>query len=400
MAFVKKTLLLVSLFCFSCSAADITCTEDYCSDYVDSSGCPALPDACNGSASLADYFPSPTTCSCCRTCLVHLGENETCAQGVAGAPTTQSVCGPGLTCTKQAGQERATCQQMSTPCVRLQKAYDERAKNAQPLMTEVRPQCNARGRFAPAHCILGSICYCVAPTGERIFGEQAYTSPSLLRNMTCDCALAAWTAEQLLGAHVSTARCLANGSYDPLQCVGDKCLCVNATAAPVDAVTAHPLFISNATLSCFDPRLHVEGVFEGPCEQRREDAWSQLELARLEGAEALGVDLPRCSPDGKFHRVQTKGHTKVCVDPEGNQLEDFAVDVDNTNATGMNCNCARTRWVLGQAGLAELPACAANGNFRPLQCFRGKCFCVDDDGNQRDREVDADSVGSLVCQPH
>lgn len=24
-----------------------------------------------------------------------------------------------------------------------------------------------------------------------------------------------------------TARCLDDGSYDPLQCIGDKCLCVN-----------------------------------------------------------------------------------------------------------------------------------------------------------------------------
>jgi len=67
-------------------------------------------------------------------------------------------------------------------------------------------------------------------------------------------------------------------------------------------------------------------------------------------------------------------------------------------STGMDCNCARTSFLLEQEDRTELPTCCDNGNFRAMQCYRGKCYCVDCNGNQLGEEKDeAEAENSLDC---
>lgn len=49
----------------------------------------------------------------------------------------------------------------------------------------------------------------------------------------------------------------------------------------------------------------------------------------------------------------------------------------------------------------EKPTCLENGNYSPIQCRRGTCRCVDDDGNQvcksEECEVPEDQKNTLDC---
>jgi hypothetical protein len=58
--------------------------------------------------------------------------------------------------------------------------------------------------------------------------------------------------------------------------------------------------------------------------------------------------------------------------------------------------CARTRFWLTNQKLAK-PICCSNGNYRPIQCRGGVCFCVDDDGNQTGLEVQENNLTELQC---
>lgn len=60
-------------------------------------------------------------------------------------------------------------------------------------------------------------------------------------------------------------------------------------------------------------------------------------------------------------------------------------------------DCARTKWILNEASVTELPTCCEFGNFEAWQCRRNECFCVDKNGNQIGREVDIANVEELSC---
>lgn len=45
----------------------------------------------------------------------------------------------------------------------------------------------------------------------------------------------------------------------------------------------------------------------------------------------------------------------------------------------------------------ELPECCPNGNYKPLACRRGQCYCVDEDGNQLGIEKPAKHKDQLEC---
>lgn len=59
--------------------------------------------------------------------------------------------------------------------------------------------------------------------------------------------------------------------------------------------------------------------------------------------------------------------------------------------------CAKTTNLMASstATSAEPPRCCRNGNFRPMQCRRGLCRCVDADGRQVGTE--ASDVRRLSC---
>ncbi|XP_068242827.1 uncharacterized protein [Palaemon carinicauda] len=91
---------------------------------------------------------------------------------------------------------------------------------------------------------------------------------------------------------------------------------------------------------------------------------------------------PTCSEDGFYAEKQCKGPVNegrcVCVDPAGNRIFGSAFDFQKELYETMNCKCSRKVWERHQAGETSVTLhCAENGNYEPLQCEDGWCYCVD-----------------------
>lgn len=60
--------------------------------------------------------------------------------------------------------------------------------------------------------------------------------------------------------------------------------------------------------------------------------------------------------------------------------------------------CARTYKLLKKSNSAvTIPFCCKNGNWSQLQCRRGNCYCVDEDGFQTVKEVSEANIEKLPC---
>lgn len=92
-----------------------------------------------------------------------------------------------------------------------------------PSESSERPSSSPRRRRRASSAVSGAICFGRTFRGDRLeFGCCA------------DCGRASWRASLLLGVDVTTVRCLEDGSFDPLQCVAGKCVCVDADSGELD----------------------------------------------------------------------------------------------------------------------------------------------------------------------
>lgn len=75
-------------------------------------------------------------------------------------------------------------------------------------------------------------CFCVNEEGERIFGEVLYEHINRELINACQCSRFHEKLKKLdfgFKKATLTARCTDDGSFDPLQCFGDICYCVEPT---------------------------------------------------------------------------------------------------------------------------------------------------------------------------
>ncbi|XP_046422651.1 uncharacterized protein LOC124180841 isoform X1 [Neodiprion fabricii] len=393
-----EVFFLILVLAHEASAAlEIRCTTAYCTEYITDTGCSDLTTGCQvlNSTNYGTFMLYPDVCNCCDYCLTNLYEGDECVSGAPGQLPPSEICGPELACTTK-DDDQATCQTMTTDCALERVAYDEKRDNGTLGSSELRPECDNDGLYSAAHCIPGSICYCKAPTGERIFGEIPYLNPWNQREMSCGCSLNAWRAQNTLDPtyHIPVARCLSNGRFDPVQCMNGTnatCLCIDSvTGAPItDISTVNVTNLAEDTLSCFDSTIHTNGTYNTTCEE----AYDTLVANGVTDIELL----PSCQIDGKYERIQYSDSKKICADPNGVQIDSFEALTNATEATIMDCNCARTRWILSKASVTELPTCCDFGNFEAWQCRRNECFCVDENGNQIGHEVAINDLKELTC---
>ncbi|XP_012276444.1 uncharacterized protein LOC105697574 isoform X2 [Orussus abietinus] len=372
--------------------------------YVEEKGCPSLPIECivMNATHHGTFFTYPDFCNCCDYCLKNLAEGEICSIGYPGTLTPKEMCGPSLACTPNKNTH-ATCQRISSKCTQAQDAFDRRKEDGTLGSFEFRPRCDDDGHYVPEHCVPGFTCYCVAPTGERIFGEIPYLNSWDVQQMSCGCSLHAWKAENTLDPMfpIRVARCLENGLFDPLQCTS----AINATCFCVDTVSGAPKMntepvpgseLKESNPFCFDPSIHIPGSYEKSCEFEFNSLYEGMKnLGGLKGIS--DVKLPSCQPDGNYAPVQSMMSKKVCVDPRGVQIENFEAAENSMESNIMNCKCARTRWLLAKSRTVDLPSCCSFGNFQAWQCRRNECFCVDENGDQTEREVDINEIEKLSC---
>ncbi|XP_072947642.1 thyroglobulin-like [Epargyreus clarus] len=85
-----------------------------------------------------------------------------------------------------------------------------------------------------------------------------------------------------------------------------------------------------------------------------------------------------CLPDGRYAPVQCKGDLFTgrcfCSDENGRRI--FG-QMWRSEATEMTCACSRRRHEMEAAGNTLVTLhCATNGNYEPLQCNNGMCWCA------------------------
>uniref|UniRef100_A0A6P7H4E1 Thyroglobulin-like isoform X1 n=2 Tax=Diabrotica virgifera virgifera TaxID=50390 RepID=A0A6P7H4E1_DIAVI len=381
---VTTMLLFAILFCIFgpilAGEDNILCTEETCKDIK----CDELPPKCQIQNATHNglILPSMMTCNCCEYCLENLNEGEECSMGDISNPDVTEICGAGLYCKNTTpGESDGICSRMETSCTKKQDDYDGKRENGTLGYMEVRQDCDSEGEFVPYKCIPGETCYCVDSTGNRIFGEADFTSiPE--SELKCKCSRDYEEAVVIIGRELNPGeifKCSPNGDYYPVQCMDEKCFCVDTyDGVPTypDAKEVNITDISKDTLKCYKNK--EPGIFYEKCESEYLESYKAYKALKDEGFSImLGFTFPNCDIDGTYKSVQENSTHKYCVDKEGSILN--AVLQTDSLAKTMDCKCARARLTMSSN---EKPSCDANGNYSQKQCRRGKCRCVDSDGNQ------------------
>ncbi|XP_056638366.1 uncharacterized protein LOC130446258 [Diorhabda sublineata] len=377
----------------------VLCTSDFCKGVT----CPELPERCKiqNSTHNGQFLLQPSECNCCPYCLENLWEGEDCSIGdvSTGSPTT--ICGPGLACTPSNPESTdGTCQRMITTCTQRQDDFDNKKANGTLGTMEVRQECDSEGEFVTYNCIPGQTCYCVNSTGSRIFGEIDYTSKPETQ-LFCKCSLKHYEATVIMGKQLGPGeyfRCAADGSYETVQCIDDKCFCVDS----YDGAPTYPAEksvniteVSKDTLKCY--KKEEPGIVYPACTEIYLKVAKEYESYKEKGYRAiLGYQYPSCDLDGTYKAVQENSTHKFCVDKEGSILYTVDKVVNATLAESMNCKCARANLIMTTF---EKATCDENGNYSEKQCRRGKCRCVDYDGNQvcKSTNCEVDENEELKC---
>lgn len=192
-------------------------------------------------------------------------------------------------------------------------------------------------------------------------------------------------------------RCMPDGSFDPIQCLDDACLCVDTT----DGVPTYPdndlvniTALDADTMPCFDNKSHTEYDYYRVCEDTFNRNYNDDLKFRLDGYETYGATYVKCQMDGNFALIQSNDKEVFCADPNGVKIEEYSVPIDDAAISEMDCKCARANLLI--SGL-ERPECSPNGNYKRMQCRRGECRCVDENGNQIEKEVPKEIAESLSC---
>ncbi|XP_046647985.1 uncharacterized protein LOC124338009 [Daphnia pulicaria] len=329
-----------------------------------------------------------SSCGCCKLCLSYIGENEPCSLNM-----NNQECGPGLTCAAASKNSKSDyiCVKMNTKCFEAQDEYEVRKLSGSLGMYETRPRCDDNGDFIARKCQPGGSCYCVDINNNRIFGESPPSYAATDAAMNCECSRAYQLALAGSLQSVQFPHCLPNGNYDTLQCVNQACFCISSTnqtltssIQPITAITELP---------CYNTDVHSADYYR-PCEMKRLKTKFFGNSYIRQNITVLGLEQPDCSPDGFYQSILETESTLYCADPYGKKIENF--EINKPDDSSMNCKCARTRFWLTNQKLAK-PICCSNGNYRPIQCRGGVCFCVDDDGNQTGLEVQENNLTELQC---
>ncbi|XP_041372303.1 thyroglobulin-like [Gigantopelta aegis] len=109
-----------------------------------------------------------------------------------------------------------------------------------PLLGLEEPRCDENGQYADRIC-RGTDCWCVRPNGEEIprYHHRRYEVNQ--KAMTCECArqAAAYKATGLIGL---TFRCTELGAFEPVQCTGSVCYCVDSNGQRDSSASALPIW--------------------------------------------------------------------------------------------------------------------------------------------------------------
>ncbi|KAG7312722.1 hypothetical protein JYU34_001093 [Plutella xylostella] len=378
----------------------VLCEEGYCLRQIQAGACAATSPNCRFNNATGVALPSPTTCNCCDFCMPFIAENSPCSLGGPGEGTTIGRCADGLTCID------GMCQRMPaslSECHKRQDEFDQRQLDGEGGWLEERPACDGKGRFAPYVCVPTQTCFCQDEDGQRLFGEVLHSSRVTPQTMPCECSRRLHRLKASIDPGVrfpvDGPRCTADGNFYPVQCVGQICHCANKLTGVLEGKSVNVTEDKVSDLPCYDKDLDLFAAynfdnFSSPCLEEKREKVALLQASIDQGYTVdYYNDVSDCHPDGTYGRVVVNNGTKICLDEWGKQIGHYQALPNTPEYDNMNCNCAVTSSIM--AASLEQPVCCSNGNFRAVQCRRGRCRCVDQHGRQT--ETETYDVASLSC---
>jgi hypothetical protein len=333
-------------------------------------------------------------------CLTNLKEGDDCSVGQPGSPLPNSICGDGLYCAVKSGNQHPTCEPMlsSSECFQMKQEFFTDLRSGLIGHLQQTPSCNGDGNFAPLICVPGQNCFCINESGERIFGDSLHHS-NIYRIQHCGCSRLNDKLKDLVEQRFPffTTRCQSDGSFDPVQCFSDLCVCVDSQSGSPTSDTKN-LTVGLSALPCYDEKTHHDEFnYARPCENIKQGLINTIFEAERTGFSNVEVNADICDPDGSYKAVQENDLSMFCADKNGERIEEFSVSKGSPSASTMNCKCARARKLLMDAHFLDIPKCCPNGNYKHLTCRRGFCYCIDDDGKQVSVEVIDIHRNKLPC---
>ncbi|CAH4032616.1 unnamed protein product [Pieris brassicae] len=405
--------IIVLFFCFVTNFlivhSDVLCEWGFCTEHLkkETNKCRVTPPDCgyNNATHSGLTLPSPTVCNCCEFCLPLYARGNECSLGGPGDGMTIGRCGHGLTC----DEVTRTCVRMKTKCHEAQDDYDARFARGEVGAFERRPFCDGKGKYAAFDCVPTQTCFCQSEEGERLFGEVLYTGS--MQNMPCRCSRfndeIKKTIDKSTPYPVAGPRCTSDGNFNPIQCLNNTCYCVNRIIG--ERIGSEEINLDNepiTRLSCYEKQLDLfPDLSEGdppystmsPCYKSIEEKKTIIEDGSKNGfiMDYFNTfDDLECLPDGTSGRIGIfEDGSKVCINDRSERIGDYIAYPNTSEYNNMDCKCALSLSLMSSSG--SRPICCRNGNFRQIQCYRGRCRCVDSNGRQIGK--DEQNVRNLKC---
>uniref|UniRef100_A0A3B3U9M5 Thyroglobulin n=1 Tax=Poecilia latipinna TaxID=48699 RepID=A0A3B3U9M5_9TELE len=246
------------------------------------------------------------------------------------------------------------------------------------------PRCSLSGGYQPVQC-RDAECWCVNLQGQEAPGSRTAGWPP---RCPTSCEMARANAMKVksnmaAGAEIHIPACSEDGDFLPLQCVGDRCFCVDAegrkmAAGPTGgAVTCEACLFtmkehditddiigsSSALLMLLPPHRLSYQLFTPQC-----DAAGNWRLTQC--YHSTGHTHTQRSHTPRGHTHTPRGHTHT---PRGAVCCLRCIQGGSVNSvlpSGPSwCELQRLR-------------CRPDGSFDPLQCDVTSCWCVSEDGQE------------------
>lgn len=381
----------ICVFCVSWVTAQVEfgCKKDYCSLLL--KPCPDL-NCYDGR-----LIRNATICGCCHACVKSIEPDELCRTlQVSSLPLKE--CKVGTVCREVCtvpDECKEKCVTVEKDCIGNLTRFNEEMKGKELSRGIPKPSCDELGFYKPVQCKEGMLCYCANKNGKRIFGTAPYTEE---KNMDCNCSR---TLDELKDYNIydedeaEFLRCTSNGDYDGPQCAKDECYCIDKNGLQ----TSQSIPNNNGTiktLSCYSSRRHEE-TFATKCLRAREKFIKQMTNATEYSFIILGLDRPRCDPDGSYSPKQCQGKYCYCVNKLGHKYytgtppkQIYIHERYSVESEEMLCNCLREKELLKTildnkvTDVFATYECDVNGNYKKMQCSSAMCHCVDKHGFQKD----------------
>lgn len=213
-----------------------------------------------------------------------------------GSPLPNSICGDGLYCAVKSDNQHPTCGAMfeTSECHQMSRKFNDDLNVGLIGHMQQLPSCDGDGDFGSLICNPGQNCFCVNKRGVRIFGDGLHQK-NIHRMMHCGCSRLNDKLKDLVEQRFPffTTRCKSDGSFDPLQCFGDLCVCVDERSGSPTSDTKN-LTVGLSELPCYDEKIHHDKFnYARPCENIKQGLINTIfEARRSEAIDAkLHVDM-------------------------------------------------------------------------------------------------------------